>query len=111
MSEDRRDDDGGAVVVDRPPVEDRERLKPPPNYAVIFLNDDYTPMEWVMAVLTRLFNKSPEEAEKLMMEVHEKGQALIATYQKDIAETKVFQVNSLAQSSGHPFKADVQPLH
>lgn len=111
MSDNQRDDDGGALVVDRPPTEDRERLQPPSDYAVIFLNDDFTPQDFVVAVLVKMFGKSMEEAGKLMLEVHEKGQAMVARYPKDIAETKVYQVNATAQAHEHPFKADVQPVH
>ena len=110
MSDHKRDD-GGNLVVDRPPTEDQEKLQPPPDYAVIFLNDDHTPMEFVVAVLLNLFNKSMEEAEALMLEVHKKGQAIVARYPKDIAETKAYQVNAIAQKNEHPFRADVQAIH
>jgi len=104
-------DDDGSLVVDRPPAEERKDLAPPPKYAVMLLNDDFTPMDFVMAVLVKFFSKSQEEAEKITMEVHEKGEGLAGIFPKDIAETKASQVCHIAQSNGHPFRADVKGLH
>lgn len=109
MSE--HDNDDGTLVVDRPPVEDKQRLDPPPRYAVVMLNDDYTPMEFVVLVLKRLFNKSETEAEAIMTEVHEKGKGLAGCYPREIAETKVAQVNHIAQVNQHPFQCEMEPLH
>lgn len=110
MSDNERHDDG-ALVVDRPPTEDKQRLEPPKPYAVIMLNDDFTPFEFVMAVLMQMFSKSSEDAERITHEVHTQGQALVEAYPKDIAETKVAQVNATAQENGHPFKCTVEPVH
>ena len=110
MSDHDRDDDGGALVVDRPPTEDRERLEPPMDYAVILLNDDFTPMDFVMAVLTKLFGKSVEEAEKITMQIHEQGSAMAMRASREICETRAAQVNQSSQAAGHPFKADIAPI-
>ena len=110
MSEQDKDGDG-TLVVDRPPTEDKQRLDPPPRYAVVLLNDDYTPMDFVVSVLTHLFNKTQDEAEAIMTEVHEKGKGLAGCYPQDIAETKVDQVNHIAQANQHPFKCELEPVH
>lgn len=107
---DNRDDDG-ALVVDRPPAEERKDLAPPPKYAVVFLNDDYTPMDFVVGLLMKFFKKSQEEAAQITLDVHEKGEGLAGVYPKDIAETKAVQVVQVAQANGHPFRADVKGLH
>ena len=86
------------VVMDRPPVEERLKLEPPPNYAVVMLDDDFTPMDFVVMVLTRLFNKTLDEAEAIMMDVHEKGKAWAGCYTREIAETRVAQVHDIAQA-------------
>lgn len=110
MSDQERDDDG-LLVVDRPPADERQRMDPPPRYAVVFLNDDFTPMDWVVGVIVTEFGKSMDEAAMLMLEVHEKGKAMIASFPKDIAETKAVMVNQKAQVDEHPFKATVEALH
>jgi ATP-dependent Clp protease adaptor protein ClpS len=109
MSEGQKDDDG--LVIDRPPVEDKKKLQEPPKYAVMFLNDDYTPMEFVVAVLVQLFGKTSEEANSIMLEVHENNKALVASYTYDIATTKVQEVNIVAQREQFPFRAEVEALH
>lgn len=78
------------------------KLKPPQLYNVILLNDDYTPMDFVVYVLMKFFNKSSEVAEQLMLQVHFSGSAICGKYPKDIAATKVNQVNSFSQSNEHP---------
>lgn len=111
MSDHERDDDGGNLILDRPPTEDRERVEPPPKYAVLFLNDDFTPMDFVVALLTKFFDKSQEQAEAIMLEVHEQGEGLAGTYPKDIAETKAIQVCTIARDNEHPFRAVARALH
>jgi ATP-dependent Clp protease adaptor protein ClpS len=110
MSEhDNKYDD--TTVIDRPPQKESQDLDPPPRYAVILLNDDYTPMDFVVLVLTRLFNKTQDEAEAIMTEVHEKGKGLAGCYSHDVAETKVSQVNHISQVNKHPFKCALEPVH
>ena len=97
------------VVVIRSPAQERLELEPPPNYAVVMLDDDFTPMDFVVLVLTRLFNKTPEEAEIIMMDVHEKGKAWAGCYTREIAETRVAQVHEIAQANKHPFQCEMEP--
>lgn len=106
-------DDGDSTVLDRPPVHERERqdLVPPPKYAVVLLNDDFTPMDFVVSVLQQLFSKGSREAEAIMMDVHNTGKGLAGTYSKEVAETKVAQVIQVSQHYGHPFRAQMEPLH
>ena len=85
------------------------RLAPPPMYQVILLNDGYTPMEFVVGVLERVFGKSPEEAEKLMLKVHYEGRAVCGVYPRDIAATRVEIVRQLAQSRQHPLQCVMEP--
>ena len=108
--DDYGDDDTGTVVAP-PPQKEREDLAPPPRYAVVLLNDDYTPMDFVTLVLTKLFEKSQSEAEAIMMDVHKNGKGMAGTYPKDIAETKADQVSNIAQANQYPFRAEVEPLH
>jgi ATP-dependent Clp protease adaptor protein ClpS len=92
-----RDDDSGLVL-----EEARPRLKRPPLYRVILLNDDYTPMEFVVQVLQKVFGLDRNTATRIMLEVHTKGKGICGVYTYEIAETKVAQVTSLAQQHQHP---------
>ena len=93
----RRDDDHGLVL-----EEARPRLKRPPLYRVILLNDDYTPMEFVVQVLQKVFGLDRNTATRIMVEVHTKGKGICGVYTFEIAETKVAQVTGLAQQHQHP---------
>jgi ATP-dependent Clp protease adaptor protein ClpS len=101
MSDDRfrtsRDDDLGHAV-----EESRPRLKRPPLYRVILLNDDYTPMEFVVQILQKVFSMDRNTATRIMLEVHTKGKGICGVYTYEIAETKVAQVTGLAQQHQHP---------
>ena len=79
-------------------------LAQPPKYQVLMLNDDYTPMDFVVEVLEGLFNMEHEVATRTMMKVHKEGQALCGIFTFEIAEAKVEQVNSYAQQHGHPLQ-------
>ncbi len=81
----------------------------PPQYKVLLLNDDYTPMDFVVYILRRFFRKSSEEAEMIMFEGHTKGAALAGVYSFEIAETKVSQVHRAARQEGHPLRCVVEP--
>ncbi|WP_294154691.1 ATP-dependent Clp protease adaptor ClpS [uncultured Clostridium sp.] len=83
---------------------DKIKIKKPKNYKVIMHNDDYTTMEFVIEVLVRIFNKSIEEAEKIMLDVHKKGRGVAGIYSYDIAITKAATAMSMAKSEGYPFK-------
>ncbi len=77
-------------------------LRQPPNYRVLLINDDYTPMNFVVHVLETFFNKSQEIATRIMMEVHTRGRSTCGIFSHQIAETKVAQVNSYARENQHP---------
>lgn len=89
-------------------AEVKEELKPPPMYSVIMLDDDFTPMDFVVEVLRQVFSLSTEKATQIMLTVHTKGQAVCGTYTKDIAETKAAQVNRLAREHQHPLLCEVK---
>ena len=82
--------------------EEPPKLKRPPLYRVILLNDDYTPMEFVVQVLEDIFSMDRNTATRVMLEVHTKGKGICGVYTYEIAETKVAQVTSLAQQHQHP---------
>lgn len=96
MQEDREEQHGLVVEKARP------ELKPPPLFKVILLNDDFTPMDFVVSVLEQFFGMDREKATQVMLNVHVKGQAVCGVYSRDIAETKVMQVNEHARSHQHP---------
>jgi ATP-dependent Clp protease adaptor protein ClpS len=89
--------------------ETRPKLQKPRLYKVILLNDDYTPMEFVVAVLERYFQKNREEATRIMLQVHQKGVGICGVYTREIAETKVRQVLSYAQELHHPLQCTLEP--
>ncbi len=83
-------------------------LKQPPRYRVLMLNDDYTPMDFVIEVLESLFSMATDNATRTMMQVHTEGQAPCGIYTFEIAEAKVEQANSYAQSHGHPLQCTME---
>ncbi len=84
-------------------------LKKPQMYAVIMHNDNYTTMEFVVYVLTEIFDHPMDHAYTLMMQIHEKGQAAVALLPYQIAEMKVDQVDALAESAGYPLLTTIEP--
>lgn len=80
----------------------RTRLAPPPLYKVLLLNDDYTPMDFVVVVLQRFFGMEREHATRIMLKVHVEGKGLCGIFPRDIAATKVEQVTMFARSHHHP---------
>ncbi len=86
-----------------------EKPKLPPMYKVILFNDDYTPMEFVVDVLQRFFNKGREEATQVMLQVHTKGSGVCGVYSYDVAETKVNQVLTYAKEHQHPLQCSMEP--
>jgi ATP-dependent Clp protease adaptor protein ClpS len=90
-------------------VEERQRTAVPRRYKVIFHNDDYTTMEYVVEVLRRFFHKSETEALHIMLTVHKKGKAVAGVYPRDVAETKVAEVMQDAQEHGHPLLLTTEP--
>jgi len=89
--------------------EARPQLKKPPLYKVILLNDDYTPMEFVVRVLERYFHKNREEATRIMLQVHQKGMGICGVFTREVAETKVRQVMLYAAESQHPLQCSMEP--
>jgi ATP-dependent Clp protease adaptor protein ClpS len=98
-----REDADGAVK-ERTDVKRQE----PTLYSVVLLNDDYTPMPFVVDVLESLFQKSPAEAYRIMMQVHLNGRGVAGVYPWEIAETKAETVASLASDAGYPLKATIE---
>lgn len=82
--------------------EGRPKLKKPPMYKVLLLNDDYTPMDFVVHVLEAFFRLEREKATQVMLHVHTRGAGVCGVFSKEIAETKVAQVNDYARSNQHP---------
>jgi ATP-dependent Clp protease adaptor protein ClpS len=87
-----------------------ELLKPPAHYAVSLINDDYTPMDFVVLILKKYFNKQHEDAIEIMLAIHENGQAVCGVYIQDIALTKVKQVLIFAKSNQHPLQCIAKPI-
>jgi ATP-dependent Clp protease adaptor protein ClpS len=81
-----------------------QKLKAPAMYKVVLLNDDFTPMEFVVMVVQEYFNKDRETATQIMLKVHREGRGVCGVYTRDIASTKVEQVVSHARQSGHPLQ-------
>lgn len=86
----------------------RTKTKKPNLYRVLLLNDDYTPMDFVIYVLERFFNKGHEDATRIMLHVHQKGVGLCGVYTYEIAETKVSQVMSFARQHQHPLQCTME---
>ncbi|WP_346836399.1 ATP-dependent Clp protease adapter ClpS [Microbulbifer sp. SAOS-129_SWC] len=98
------DDPGGDPVLE----EAAPRLKRPPMYKVIMLNDDYTPMDFVVETLEVFFGADRERATRLMLQVHTQGKAICGVYTRDIAETKAAQVNQFARDNQHPLLCEIE---
>jgi len=86
----------------------REKVARPPKFKVILFNDDYTPMEFVVAVLEQVFRKSPAEATQLMLQIHRSGLGIAGVYVLEVAETKVVTVHRMAEERGYPLRAGVE---
>ncbi len=86
----------------------KEEIKEPSMYKVLLHNDDYTTMEFVVEVLMFIFNKPPEEATRIMLNVHEKGIGVCGVYTYEVAETKVDMVHTAAKENGFPLKCSME---
>ena len=84
-------------------------IKTPRKYKVILVNDDFTPMDFVVMILTTVFHKSVAEAEALMLAVHHKGKAVVGTYSLDEATTRANRVTQMARSEGYPLRVKCEP--
>ncbi len=98
MKPGERPDDGRGLILE----EAKPKLKKPPLFRVVLLNDDYTPMEFVVEVLELVFAMNRPKATRVMLEVHTKGKGVCGVFSYEIAETKVAQVTSYAQQHQHP---------
>ena len=101
---DKTGDDGDTSVV----VETRPKTKRPPLYKVMLLNDDYTPMEFVVIVLERFFGLNHAPSVDIMLTVHKKGLAVVGVFAFEIAETKVAQVMDFARRNQHPLQCTME---
>ena len=103
---DQHDDaeSGTAVETARP------KLKKPPLFRVILMNDDYTPMDFVVEVLERVFSMDRPKATRVMLEVHTRGKGVCGVYTHEIAETKVAQVNSYSRQHQHPLLCTMEEV-
>lgn len=84
------------------------KTREPRLYKVMLLNDDFTPMDFVVNVLMKFFQKSTEEATRIMLQVHYQGSGLCGIFPRDVAETKVTQVNQYSRGNGHPLKCQLE---
>ena len=89
-------------------VKARPKTRKPAMYKVLMLNDDYTPMEFVVHVLERFFQKTREEATRIMLHVHRRGVGVCGAYTYEVAETKVTQVMDLARQNQHPLQCTIE---
>lgn len=90
-------------------VKERQKSQRPRLYKVLFHNDDYTTMEFVIEALMTFFDKTRTDATRVMLLVHHTGQGVAGAYTRDIAETKVQQTSELARTQGHPLKLTMEP--
>lgn len=100
--EDENDVERGVATKTRP------KTKKPSQYRVLLLNDDYTPMEFVVSILMGIFKKTNEEATQIMLNVHQNGIGVCGVYTFEVAETKVAQVLESAKRNGHPLKCTLE---
>ena len=90
-------------------LEERPKTERPPRFKVLLYNDDYTPMEFVVELLERVFKKGPSEATQLMLQIHRSGMGVAGVYVLEIAETKLSAVHAMAEEHGYPLRAGVEP--
>ena len=91
-------------------LEAKPKVKKPSMYNVLLLNDDYTPMEFVIYVLQTFFSYDKEKATQIMLAVHTKGKGVCGIYTKEVAETKSNQINNFAKQNEHPLVSDIEPI-
>jgi ATP-dependent Clp protease adaptor protein ClpS len=101
---DKFDDDGDTSVI----TDTKPKTKRPPLYKVMLLNDDFTPMEFVVLVLERFFGLNSAQAFEIMLTVHQKGLAVVGVFSHEIAETKVAQVMDFARRHQHPLQCTME---
>jgi ATP-dependent Clp protease adaptor protein ClpS len=114
MASDPRDGDGNAPRVADPRREggvataQRPKTARPARFKVLLYNDDFTPMEFVVAVLERVFGKGPAQATQIMLQVHKSGLGVAGVYVQEVAETKLATVHSLAEERGYPLRGGLE---
>ena len=101
-----KQDDGDSVVLERV----TQRTQPPQMHQVVMLNDDFTPMEFVVLVLQEFFSKDRESATQIMLKNHLDGKGVCGVYTRDVAATKVDQVMDAARKAGHPLQCLSEPI-
>ena len=94
------------MVLERRPL----KTKPPQMHQVVLLNDDYTPMEFVVMVIQEFFSKDRETATQIMLKIHLDGKGICGVFSKDVAATKVDQVTEAARKNGHPLQCVSEPI-
>jgi ATP-dependent Clp protease adaptor protein ClpS len=99
-------DDDGTVVLERRPLQ----TKPPQMYQVALLNDDYTPMEFVVFAIQEFFGKDRDTAIGIMLKIHVEGKGICGVFSRDVAATKANTVMEAAQNAGHPLQAVSEPI-
>ena len=102
----RQPDSGDSVVLERVP----QKIKPPQMHQVVMLNDDFTPMEFVVLVIQEFFGKDREAATQIMLKIHLDGKGVCGVYSRDVAATKVDQVMGAAREAGHPLQCVSEPV-
>ncbi len=102
--DDGTDYEGGVAVQEQKPA-----LKKPPMYKVVLLNDDYTPMEFVVEILEKFFSMERERATRVMLMVHTQGKGVCGVFSRDVAETKSAQVNNYSREHEHPLLSEIEP--
>ena len=105
MSKEQEDTGGGLAL-----EESKPELKKPPLFKVVLINDDYTPMEFVVEVLEIFFRMNREQAIHVMLTVHTQGKGVCGIFTRDIAETKAAQVNQYAREHEHPLLCEIEAL-
>ena len=104
--EDKQSNSGNTATI---AVLDKPKTKKPPLYRVIVLNDDYTPMEFVIYVLQSFFGLDKEKATQVMLSVHTKGKGICGIFTREVAETKSMHINNFAQQNEHPLISEIEP--
>mgnify|MGYP006121766823 CR=1 len=105
--EDKRDNSGNTSTI---AVLEKPKTKKPPLYRVIVLNDDYTPMEFVVYVLQAFFDFDRDKAQQIMLAIHTHGKGVCGIFTKEVAETKSAQVNNFAKDNEHPLVSDIEQV-
>lgn len=107
VSSNENETDAGLGVIT---LEDEPQLKEPPLFQVVLLNDDFTPMEFVVYAIQKVFGYEHERATQIMLSVHTKGKGVCGIFPKEIAEMKSHEINEMAKAHEHPLISEIEPL-